>query len=210
MDFLSLDVLLIFVPASFALNMAPGPNNVLALSNGLNHGYVSGLCGALGRLAAFLVMMMASAVGLGALLIASETAFQVVQWCGAAYLVYLGLKLLRSPAQRVTRDCAVGRAPNRLYLARQEFMVALGNPKAILIFTAFFPQFLLPEMPVVPQFAIMGITFLLLEAIAVLAYLAVGRSLSRVAPRAVSMDWVNRLTGSALMAGGILLAFSRR
>ena len=206
-----LDVLVIFVPASFALNMAPGPNNILALSNGLNYGYMSGLCGALGHLTAFLIMMTVSAVGLGALLTASETAFQVVKWCGAAYLVYLGLKLLRSPAHMVDRDGATRRTPNhRLHLARHEFLVAMGNPKAILIFTAFFPQFLVPETPVVPQFAIMGITFLLLEAVAVLTYLAVGRNLSRVVSSSASLKWVNRLTGSALMAGGLLLAVARR
>ena len=86
----------------------------------------------------------------------------------------------------------------------------MGNPKAILIFTAFFPQFLLPEEPVVPQFATMGTAFLLLEAVAVFAYVSVGRNLSRVFPSAASMKWVNNLAGSALMAGGLLLALSRR
>ncbi len=133
---------LLFLPACFALNMAFGPNNVLSLSNGARMGVLHAILASSGRLVAFTIMIAIAGLGLGALLLASEALFTVVKFAGAAYLVWLGIKLLRSkPAEQ---DGRAERKGSLLQDCRQEFYVAAGNPKAILIFTAFFPQFVDP------------------------------------------------------------------
>jgi threonine/homoserine/homoserine lactone efflux protein len=134
---MSLQTWLLFVPACFALNMAFGPNNMLLLTNAARSGMGLALAAAFGRLVAFTIMIAIAAIGLGAVLIASAGIFLALKWAGAAYLVWLGVKAFRrgiieSPVVPGTPDRSLGT------LARQEFWVAAGNPKAILIFTAFF------------------------------------------------------------------------
>ena len=117
---MSLQTLLLFIPACFALNMAFGPNNLLSLMNGARHGATPAIVASVGRLIAFLIMIVIAAVGLGALLMTSEVLFSVVKWVGAAYLVWLGMKVFvtKSPTQSASPtpnsdysllDYAVGR-----------------------------------------------------------------------------------------------------
>lgn len=131
---------LLFLPACFALNMAFGPNNLLSMTVGAKQGVSTALVAAMGRLLAFAIMIVVAALGMGSLLMVSETAFTVVKFAGAAYLIWLGIKILRANGRASTEQLELGKTDIR-GLARQEFLVAIGNPKAILIFTAFFPQF---------------------------------------------------------------------
>lgn len=136
---MSLQTLLLFIPACFALNMAFGPNNLLSLMNGARHGANVAIAASVGRLVAFVIMIAIAALGLGALLMTSEVLFSVVKWLGATYLVWIGLKvfLTKSPVQSVSPT--LDSNYSLFDMAKKEFIVASGNPKAILIFTAFFP-----------------------------------------------------------------------
>jgi len=131
---------LIFIPACFALNLAFGPNNLLAMTHGSKAGVLFAQKAAVGRLLVFVPMIVVSALGLGVVLTASATLFTFVKVVGAAYLIWLGFALWRS-AQTMdieassTSSSSLGRA------FRSESLVALSNPKAILILAAFFPQF---------------------------------------------------------------------
>ncbi len=200
---------LVFAPACLLINLAPGPNNMLAMTNGLQVGLRGAVLAGAGRLAAFAVMILLAAVGLGAVLAASETAFQVIKWAGAAYLVYLGIQLWRRREEGAAPD---GAAPAvRLgVLARREFLVAIGNPKAILVFTAFFPQFLDPGRTAWPQFAVMGATFLAMEILALSGYALSGRQASQFGRSARGRQLLSRISGSALIGAGLMLAASRR
>ena len=141
-DIMELSTLLLFVPACFALNLAPGPNNLLSVSNATRHGFRASCGAGLGRLVAFAGMIGLAASGLAAVLHASATLFYAIKLAGALYLFWLAWQLWR--AEPVAQgDGEAGRA-GFLHLARQEFLVAAGNPKAILIFTAFLPQFVDP------------------------------------------------------------------
>lgn len=201
---------LIFVPAAFALSAAPGPNNMLAMTNALQVGLSRAVIAGGGRLLAFALMIALTAVGLGAVLAASETAFYVIKWCGAAYLVYLGIRMWRR-RDELEEDDPLLRANIPLsVLARREFLVAIGNPKAILIFTAFFPQFLNPAAPAYWQFFVMGVTFLVLEVAALSLYALSGRQASRFGRSAHGRRMLNRISGGALIGAGVLLAASRR
>jgi threonine/homoserine/homoserine lactone efflux protein len=198
----------LFVPACFALNMAPGPNNMLAFSNAARFGLAPALLASGGRLIAFAIMIAFVAVGLGALLAASETGFLVVKWLGAAYLVYVGVKLLRS---RIDAAAVADKPDASLReLARHEFLLAAGNPKAIAVFTAFFPQFIDPASASAMQFMAMGAVFLVLECVAIAIFAAAGRLARGALRHGRIFGWLNKGVGAFLVASGVSLAFSNR
>ncbi|WP_417834953.1 LysE family translocator [Thalassospira xiamenensis] len=210
---MQLDTWLLFSGAALALSMAPGPNNLLAMFNGARHGVASAAIGGAGRLLAFALMIVVTAMGLGMVLAASETAFMIIKWGGAIYLVYLGLKSWRTKvAEPEIPGDSVGFVahPGAMTLARTEFLTAIGNPKAILIFTAFFPQFLDQAGSYGPQFAIMGVTFIAMEACVLLGYGLVGGQVKGLIRSARHMRWLNRISGSLLIAAGVLLALTDR
>ena len=205
----------IFLPACFALNMAFGPNNMLSLSNGARDGMRYSILAASGRLLAFAGMISISGFGLGALLIASETLFTVLKFAGAGYLFWLGIKILCTTSVHLPSS-----ANNMLIngesfrdklrrLAKQEFLVAVGNPKAILIFSAFFPQFV-DRSSYVTSFLLLGTTFLLLELVAIAIYAALGARLGTLTHSAQRFRWLNRVSGAAMIGFGLILAFVRR
>jgi threonine/homoserine/homoserine lactone efflux protein len=201
----------LFVPACFAINMAFGPNNVLSLSNGAREGVRLSVFAASGRLLAFALMIAIAGVGLGALLLASQALFTVIKLAGAAYLVWIGIKLIRSgPAllERAPGQAAGGPGAFRR-LARQEFLVAAGNPKAILVFTAFFPQFV-DAHAYAASFTLLGATFLLLELVAIAVYAMLGARLGTMAGGARGFRWFNRVSGALMIGFGLTLALVRR
>ncbi len=206
---MTFDAWSVFLAAAVLLCLSPGANNLMALTNGLRYGVLASLVAVGGRIAAFTVMIAITAVGLGAVLAASELAFQVIKWAGVAYLIYLGVKALRRRGEASFDGEAAVKAQSLGELARKEFLVAVGNPKAILIFTAIFPQFLVPGEPALPQFAVMGATFLVGEVFAALVYVVSGKCFAPLLRDRSS--WVNRITGGLLLAAaGLLAAASRR
>jgi len=201
----------LFVPACFAINMAFGPNNVLSLSNGAREGVRLSVFAASGRLLAFAVMIAIAGLGLGALLLASQTLFTALKLAGAAYLVWIGIKLIRSGPATLARSADAGGPGAGTFrrLAKQEFLVAAGNPKAILVFTAFFPQFVDPGA-YAASFALLGATFLLLELVAIAVYALLGSRLGTMAGGARGFRWFNRVSGVLMIGFGLTLAFVRR
>ncbi|MBV8617624.1 MAG: LysE family translocator [Curvibacter sp.] len=202
-----------FFPVAVAIALTPGPNNFCALNNGIRQGVVASLVGTLGRVAAFAIFLTISAVGLGAMLLASQTAFAVVKWVGALYLFYLGWRAWRS------RDFgglgADGSAESAAPVAwkalvRQEFLLGITNPKAIILFAAIFPQFIDPGQPALPQFALLGPTYLCAEFVASAVYGTGGRQLRRFITSQTAVLRLNKATGGVFMgAAGLLLASNR-
>lgn len=219
---MSFEMWLVFIPAVFLTNMAPGPNNLLAMNNGARFGLGRAVTAGLGRIPAFAILVGLTIVGLGALVATSEVAFSVLKWIGAAYLVYLGIRLWRtSPAPQVA--AAVEEVVDSRYpppphggdgtlrtLMMREFLVAISNPKAMLIFTAFFPQFLVPGQPVAGQLVVMGATFLVLEVAALAIYAAGGAGAGRFFSSVRGQRMLNRVSGTALVAAGVGVAAAQR
>lgn len=199
---------LLFLPACFALNAAPGPNNVTAFVNGARLPFGLALLASLGRQPAFALLIVITAVGLGAALAASASALWIIKILGAAYLIYIGVKMLRAPAEAMDSAAASGEKGEVAALARQDFLVAIGNPKAIAIFTAFFPQFLDPAAPVEPQILIMGAAFLGLEALAAVLYIVAGRLMGGAVRRAGGFGPLQKGVGGFLIFSGITMALS--
>ncbi|MFJ2549829.1 LysE family translocator [Pseudomonas sp. NPDC087612] len=207
---MDLSTLALFIPACFALNMAPGPNNLLSLNNASRYGLRIACVAGIGRLLAFAGMIVLAAMGLAVVLHTSEYLFLLVKVLGAAYLFYIAWQLWRAPVGEAL--AADGQRRGALRLARQEFWVAAGNPKAILIFTAFLPQFVsvASPVPVAEQFAWLGGLFLLLEWLAIAIYAWLGAYLQRWFSQPGPRRLFNRVSATLLGCAGIGLLAARR
>lgn len=207
---------LLFAPVAVAIALTPGPNNFCGLNNGIRAGVGAAMVGTVGRVAAFAIFLAVSAVGLGAMLLASEAAFAAVKWVGACYLFWLGWRAWRSRefSGLVVVDGApvsAEGAPVRLRaLIAQEFLLGITNPKAIILFAAIFPQFIDPGQPAARQFVVLGAVYLAAEFVATAVYAAGGRQIRRFIRTSSGVVRLNKATGGFFMgAGGLLLATNR-
>jgi threonine/homoserine/homoserine lactone efflux protein len=205
---MTLSTYLLYVAAVALLIVTPGPTMLMCMTNSINHGPRRAMTSVTGAVTAVLCVMVLSAMGLGALLAASETAFMVAKVAGAAYLIWLGIKTFRSNAV-LQVDGQASASPRRSFYL-QGVLVGASNPKAVLFFAAFFPQFLNPAQPIAPQFAILALTFMAFE-FAVLTLCALG--VARLMPllrSSTPVRWINRICGGLFTLMGGLLLLTRR
>lgn len=199
---MSVDTWLVFLIAAVGLSFTPGPNGLLALTHGALYGVRRTAFTVLGGAVGFLIVIAVSMFGIGALLTAVPEVLTVLKWVGGAYLVFLGAQVWRAPAITVA---ATGErvSPSRWSLWQQGFLAAVTNPKGILFFVAFLPQFIDPQRDLGVQFAIMAATFIVIEIVFELVVAALSQSLQPVLARAGR--WFNRVTGGFFIAIGVLL-----
>ncbi|CAN7645184.1 LysE family translocator [Variovorax sp. LjRoot290] len=203
--------LLVFAFVALVAIATPGPTVLLALANGSRFGVRRSLPGMLGAVASDFVLVGAVALGLGALLAASEFWFSVLKWVGAAYLAWLGIRLLRSQGgldlSRPEGEVPGGATPRAIFA--KSFLVAVTNPKGYLFCSALMPQFIDPAVAQWPQYAAISIVFAGLDFSVMLAYAVIGaRAVKLLRQRAVL--WLDRCCGGALLALAASLAFYRR
>jgi threonine/homoserine/homoserine lactone efflux protein len=154
--------------------------------------------------------MACSVLGFGAVLAASAEAFTVLKWAGALYLIYLGIKLWRAPASSFEATAAAGGRVRSIPRAvMQSFWVTMLNPKGILFFAAFMPQFIDPHRATLPQVLILGGTFDLIAAASLVAYIVMVTRARRVAASARAVKMINRAGGTMLIGAGLLTATLR-
>ena len=216
----------LFLAMTFVVSATPGPNMLLVMSTSARHGVRAAVLAMAGCMTALLIMMSLSAAGLGALLQSFPAVFDALRLTGAAYLAWLGIQCWRSPVQDATDAPPTAAthsgpapananaqpqppipAPGGVY--RQGFLVAASNPKAILFAAAFFPQFIAPELPKLPQFAILLTTFTVVEVAWYFVYAISGQRLSVYLQRAHVMRAFNRLTGGVFVGFAGLMAMAR-
>ena len=199
---MSIDTWLIFLIAALGLSFTPGPNGLLALTHGAIYGVRRTVFTVLGGALGFLIVIAVSMFGIGALLLVVPEVLTVLKWVGGAYLVFLGIQVWRAPAiavaASVDRPSASGWT-----LFQQGLLAAVTNPKGILFFVAFLPQFIDPDRDLLLQFAIMAGTFIVIEIVFELAVAALSQSLQPVLARAGR--WFNRATGGFFIVIGVLL-----
>ncbi|WP_439859193.1 LysE family translocator [Pseudomonas sp. MBLB4136] len=203
---MALHTWLLYLTAVIGLALTPGPNGLLALTHGALYGHRKTLWTVAGGVGGFALLMALSMFGIGALLQASANALVILKWIGGAYLVWLGFQLWRAPAlqldaptQAVTKSGAS--------LLRQGLLSALSNPKVILFFGAFLPQFLDPNGDLLLQFAVMAMTFAVVEGL--VEYL-LARTAHRVRPWLQrSGRGFNRCCGGLFAAMGAALPLTR-
>ncbi len=200
---------LAFAGASAILVAIPGPTVLLVISYALAHGRKSALATVLGVGLGDFTSMTCSMVGLGAFLLTSATLFTVLKWIGAAYLIYMGIRLWRAPVGGAKDEAAADESASAgetrpLRILLHAYIVTALNPKGIIFFIAFLPQFLDTARPVVPQMLICGATFLVL-AIGNAALYALMAAAARQTIRKPSVQRrVNRVGGSLLIGAGLL------
>lgn len=209
-----------FLIAATLVAITPGANQLLALRNALQQGTGDAVVALAGRFTAFLLLIAATVSGLGALLLASETAFTIVKWCGVAYLLYLGGRMVlhsRAPTdqaeRRAERLCPARdeHRRGRWLLARQEFSVAMTNPKAMLLFAAFLPQFTDPSAgTTVAQLLALGAAYIGVEFLAALVYTGVGGRLAGADLTAHTRRLLDRVSGLTMVGIAGWLALERR
>ncbi|MDN2568024.1 LysE family transporter [Aquibium sp. A9E412] len=207
---MSAELWLVYLLAAVGLSLTPGPNGLLSLTHGACYGFRPTVCTVSGGALGFLLLIAASLAGMGALLAASEQAFTVAKWLGAGYLVYLGIRVWRAPAPEIA---AAGRAPGGggvrgLRLFNQGFLVAVSNPKGLIFFAAFLPQFIVPEASFLLQLAVFGGTFVVVE---VTYELLLAGLAQRIAPWLARYGrWFNRAAGATFVGIGAALTTAGR
>src|SRR6202795_1117748 len=203
---MSLQVYFAFVAACIALALLPGPVVTLVIANGLRHGTRAALTNILGVQAGLAIVIGIVAVGLTSLMATMGYWFDWVRFAGAAYLVWLGIKLIRSPVEGVSVDTPP--PPPRGGFFLQGFVVLLSNPKVMVFFGAFIPQFVDMSKDHVSQVALLGVTFMVIAGMtdAVYALLA-GRARRFFSARRTKA--LSRVSGGFMIGGGIWLALAR-
>lgn len=209
---MSFNTWLLYVAAVFILTVTPGPSVLMCIASGMAHGAKRTIFCALGSVTAVVCIMAASALGLGAILAVSESLFAAIKWLGVAYLLYIGVTtLLAKNVDFTVSETAksVDTVPARRLFVNG-FLIGASNPKALLFFTAFFPQFLDASTPQMPQFTVLCATFVCFELFWLMFYAAFA---SRIAPwlrTAGRAKMFNRVVGTSFVAAAALLATVKR
>jgi threonine/homoserine/homoserine lactone efflux protein len=202
---MSLQLYLTYVVACVLLALLPGPMVTLVIGNGLRHGTRAALINIAGGQLGFAIVIGIVAVGLTSLMATMGYWFDWVRLAGAAYLVWLGIGLIRSPAQAVEAEAP---APPRGGFFLQGLLVLLSNPKVLVFFGAFIPQFVDMSRSHAPQVALLGVTFMVIAGLtdAIYALLA-GRARTFFSARRTRL--LSRVSGGFMIGGGVWLALSR-
>lgn len=202
---MNLDTWLIYLLAAAGLSLSPGPNGLLALTHGVLHGQRKTLFTIFGGTLGFVAVIALSMFGIGALLQTSLVWLTALKWLGGAYLVWLGIQVWRAPpvGVQLTEGDRAGPARSGASLCRQGALSAVTNPKGILFFAAFLPQFIDPHRSLLLQFLIMAGTFALVEAI---TELFIAGMAARISPwlRRVGKRF-NQVCGGIFVAIGLAL-----
>src|SRR5690606_16212742 len=204
---MTIETWMAFTATAVILIAVPGPTLMLIISYALSRGKGAVIWSVAGVVADDFTAMTASLLGVGALLAASATAFSIVKWAGALYLMWLGISMWRAPAEPLREEPEVLRDGYRIML-HCYFVTAL-NPKSIVFFVAFLPQFVSPEAPLIPQLAILEVTFLTLAMINTIVYALLASRLRQRLRSLRSIKRINRLGGSVTFLAGLIAAAVR-
>jgi threonine/homoserine/homoserine lactone efflux protein len=211
---MALDHLLLFAVAGLLLNLTPGPDVLYIVTNALRSGLRAGVVAAFGITAGCFVHIFAAAIGVSALLAASATAFTVLKWTGAAYLVWVGVRMLlaRPPSaiELVARETRGSLTPGLKGIFFRGFATNALNPKVALFFLAFLPQFIGPEIENKPlAFLLLGLLFNFNGLWVNIGWAAAAAWLSsRVGAVQAGMHWLERAAGAMFLGFGLRLALS--
>ena len=210
---MTLETLLTFSAVAGIAIVSPGPATLLAMRNGSAFGIHAAIWSSLGNVSGLFCVSAATLLGLGVLLKSSALLFAVVKTLGALYLFYIGLRQLfaRTTATNTGVDAAASAAaPAALRLYREAFLVATTNPKAILFFTALFPQFIDAHAPLLAQFLVLTGVFMALSFSSLVSYALVARRARHLFVQPLFARWGKRLVGAVFIAFGAALLTLRR
>ncbi len=207
---MSFDTWLLYVAAVFVLTVTPGPSVLMCVTNSVNYGARKTSFSALGSVLAVLGIIASSALGLGVVLQTSELAFSTIKWLGVAYLLYIGVTTILSKQAdfQLTTQAEERVSAGRLFV--RGFLVGASNPKALLFFTAFLPQFIDAQAAMLPQLVVLCLTFAAFELFWLMFYAIFAARLApwlKVRGRAVVF---NRVSGAIFVVAALALATVKR
>ncbi|MEC4726287.1 LysE family transporter [Shewanella sp. D64] len=200
------DTWLLYFFAVLLIAVSPGTMAVLSMSHGIHYGKSRCLATALGSVASAMILMAASAAGLGALLSATEYGFTILKYCGAAYLLFLGIKLLltKPSAKGLDLQHIKGKgSPKQMF--KQAFLVGISNPKDLLFFGALFPQFIDITAPQGPQLAILAVTWAIVDFSFVMIYASMANVLAPTLKTSNKLHWFDRTSGGVFLTLAAIL-----
>ena len=209
---MSIEFILIYSMTVFVASIVPGPSMLLALTHGMKYGTKRTVASALGNLSVTLIQASISIAGLGAALIASESIFNFIKWAGAAYLIYMGLSIWFSPGVSFSEEQNLQHAsettPGKMFL--QGAFVTAGNPKAIIFFTAVFPQFINSDAAYAPQFTMLLGIGGVIAFCCFMIYATGGQKIITLFSNAAVGKYINKVIGGTFIGAGIGLASSNK
>ncbi|NVE00915.1 LysE family translocator [Massilia sp. BJB1822] len=194
-------ILLSFILATIVVSLMPGPSMILIIITALEHGLGKAMQATLGAVLADAILLALALCGLGAIIHASALAFQALKWIGVLYLIYLGAMQLRS---KVAQEDMPSPAPGHAFL--QGLGVTLLNPKIIGFLIVFFPQFIKPQAPLLPQLLILAPLFLLVVFLVFAAFALAARGARRFLGSTRGKRIFKNLSGCSLIGCGIFSA----
>ncbi len=196
----------LYLGAVVVISATPGPNVLYVTTRSIRFGFGAAMIGMSGCLLALATMLVASAAGVSAFMLAVPAAFEILKYAGAAYLIFLGIQTWHAPPLLAADGAATARErPGRWTLFRGGFLVGISNPKLLVFAAAFFPQFIARDASWAPQFALLVATFLAVETCFYVSYALTAR---RVAGRLLESVWqrrINRLAGAVFAGFGCAL-----
>ncbi|MGN7252242.1 LysE family transporter [Arthrobacter sp. SAFR-014] len=193
--------------AGALISFTPGAGAINTMSNSLTAGFKRSIWGILGQQAALILHVVVVALGVGVLVAGSPVAFNAIRYAGAAYLVYLGIRqFLRKPDLNQEKVAALRNEP-AWSMFRRGLWVNLLNPKAIVFFLAFMPQFIQPASPLLPQYTVLAATVVLIDVLVMwFFFAAAAKSFQRFTHNTRGQTLLNRIFGVLFVAVGVLLA----
>jgi len=209
---MSFNLIMLFLLTVFVASIIPGPSMLLALTHGMRYGAKKTIASAMGNVTVTLVQASISLAGLGTILFSSEIIFQLIKWAGAVYLIYMGISMLRSSNMSLSptqlNQSTKWYSLSEMYM--QSAFVTAGNPKAIIFFTAVFPQFINPDAPFLSQFFILVSTCILSAFCCFMIYAIGGQKIASLFSNTRVMKYIQKTIGGTFIGAGIGLAVSNR
>lgn len=194
-----------FFGASWVISLSPGAGAIASMSTGVKHGFLRGYWNILGLQLALLLQIAIVAAGVGALLAGSTTAFLIVKWFGVAYLAYLGVRQWRSAPTPVDTESGTDRT-TAAGLVLRAFLVNSSNPKAIVFMLAVLPQFLNPTAPLLPQYATMAATMVVVDTVVMTGYTGLAARVLRLLRSPRQMHLTSRVFAALFFTAAAALA----
>lgn len=204
---MTLSLWLTLVGAGTVISFTPGAGAINTMSNALNSGFRRSIWGIFGQQAALVIHLVIVAAGVGLLVTGSPLLFNVIRYAGALYLVYLGVRQLLARPD-MSESAVQGRSREPAWsMFRRGLWVNLLNPKAIVFFLAFIPQFVRPDEPVVHQYVLIAVTIIVIDILVMwLFFAAAAKQFRRFTGTESGQRVLNRIFGILFIAVGVLLA----
>ncbi|MDU9391092.1 LysE family transporter [Pseudomonas japonica] len=207
---MSLETWLAFFAACWVISLSPGAGAIASMSCGLQYGFWRGYWNALGLQLGLILQIAIIAAGVGAVLAASATAFQVIKWFGVAYLVYLAVKQWRALPADLSDDAAVRPIGKPLSLVFRGFLVNVSNPKALVFMLAVLPQFINPHEALLPQYLAITVTMISVDLLVMAGYTGLASRVLRLLRTPKQQRRMNRTFAGLFLGAATLLATIRR